>query len=135
MKRYIAIPILLIYMFAVCGVLINLHYCGQQLASWNVYLNTNGCGGACGDESEADHDCCSDATVSIKISEDHSVISYKLILNETPYLAGSFVNYNRQFYSKIVPQQVSLQMLPQPPPGCWQEIPLFRLFSSPTYYG
>lgn len=123
-------------MFAVCGVLINLHYCGQQLASWNIYGATDGCGGACGDESKEDHDCCSDETVNIKISQDHSLSTgkFKNAADESLWFADALTPFS-DVPNCFCSHCSVITHLPQPPPGPWQNIPLYKLFSSLTYYG
>lgn len=123
-------------MFAVCGVLINVHYCGQQLASWNVYLDTEGCAGACGNESDAGHDCCKDETVTAKISEVHSLSSWKYKLaGDELYLLPAILPGYPEVYSHPGADITTISHLPQPPPGIWQGIPLYELFSRLTYYG
>lgn len=135
-KRYFVIPVILLYMLAVCGVLINVHYCGQQLASWNVYLDTEGCAGACGNESDPDHNCCKDETVTVKVSEDHSISSWKYKFSgEEPYLLPAALTGFPEVYSHLRVDATVIAHLPQPPPGIWQDIPLYKLFSRLTYYG
>jgi len=126
----------MLYMLAVSGVMIHMHYCGKQLASWNVYLKTTGCGGDCGDESAPEHNCCKDKVVSAKVSGDHSVSLFKY----KPPIADAFLLPDPlpSFHSR------SSAFLPAPdhevcranaPPGTWQEIPLYKLHSRFTYYG
>lgn len=135
-KRYFVIPVIILYMFAVCGVLINVHYCGQQLASWNVYLDTAGCAGECGDESDPGHNCCKDETVTAKVSQDHSISSWKYkISGEDIYMLPEALPGYPEVQSCFRSDATVVTHLPQPPPGIWQSIPLYELFSRLTYYG
>lgn len=137
MKRLIVIPVMFIYLLAVSGIMISAHYCGQQLESWNVYTESDGCAGdACSDEPEEEEGCCKDEVITAKVSQDQNLVNaFKLKLSENSFIA-------------ILPEYIILPEspvniiaiaatahMPNAPPGLWQQIPLYKLHSSFTYYG
>lgn len=136
MRKLIVIPVLLFYLMAVSGVMIHAHYCGEMLASWSVYLQGDGCeDGGCDDEEDQPDSCCKNEVIASKISADQQMVEG--------------FKWKSQDYFAILPvpqttytQQldaVSLAILrtnqPNAPPGLWQQIPLYKLHLSLTYYG
>ena len=75
---------MLLYMLAVSGVLIHAHYCGDELESWEVYQEAQGCaGGECGDETEQNDDCCQDKVIAAKVSVDQKQAdNYKFLVGQ-----------------------------------------------------
>jgi hypothetical protein len=135
MKRLFVIPVLMLYLLAVSGVMIHVHYCGQQLASWNVYVQPPGCGD-CGDESAPGHSCCHDEVIAAKVSVDHSLAFFKYKLNgEDAFTAAALLPEYPELGAPQLPLVVASSALPHAPPGVWQQIPLYRLYSRLTYYG
>lgn len=116
--------------------MINLHYCGQTLESWNLYSDS-GCGGddACGDESEENDDCCKDEVVVVKVNQDQettSQLSFKISqLAAVPMPA--YISYD--VHAALLKNTESLTNNPNAPPGLWEGIPLYKLHSNYTYYG
>jgi len=126
-----------IYLLAVSGVMIHLHYCGQTLASWTVFEQADGCGAsACGNESKKKHDCCKDEVIAAKITDEQQHLqSIKLTLSEQYDLdAGLPVFYTAPAVVLADNNPGTIQNA-NAPPGRWQDIPLYRLLSSYTYYG
>lgn len=137
MKRLLVIPVMFIYLLAVTGVMINAHYCGQELESWNVYAENAGCpGGECGDESSEPDDCCKDEVITAKVSYDQNVVSsFKVkILTADWILPASATFYGA--YKPVLASGLPVKAnRANAPPGIWQSIPLYKLHSSFTYYG
>lgn len=138
MKKLLVIPLMFIYLFAVSGMLISVHYCGQQVESWSVFSVKESCSdGACGDESNKPDDCCKDEVVTAKVSHDQNfVTAFKFksqtddafaVLPQHPFVSGCTVQATQAVTANA--------NLPNAPPGLWQQIPLYRLHSSFTYYG
>jgi len=138
-KRILVIPIMFLYLLAVSGVMIHLHYCGSTLESFTFYTKTDGCGeGECGDESKKSDDCCKDKVIASKVSVDQH-FSDGLKLKQSPI----------EDFPAVVPvlySVISSQFIPacsykttgnqsNAPPGLWQHIPLYKLHSNFTYYG
>lgn len=137
MKRLLTIPLLFIYLTAVSGVMINLHYCGAQLDSWNLYVDNNGCDdGECGDESEQNDSCCKDKVVTAKVSTDQNVakildlklVQYELAMPPQVFGCGHEANH-------CICATKTLVYSPNAPPGMWQDMPAYILYSNLTYYG
>jgi hypothetical protein len=138
MKRFLVVPIMLLYMLAVSGVLIHAHYCGDELESWDVYQQAEGCaGGECGDETEENNDCCQDKVIAAKVSIDQKQAdSYKFL---TGYEAVAddviiplYPDYQRNYLEST---GVTIAHRSNAPPGLWQGIPLYKLHGRFTYYG
>ncbi|MBS1774093.1 MAG: hypothetical protein JST82_14635 [Bacteroidetes bacterium] len=136
MKRLLVIPIMFLYIFAVSGVMVSAHYCGKQLESWKMYAQATGCkDDVCSDKPEMEEGCCKDKVVVAKVSTDQNIVNFfKLQLT-----ADWILPVNPEY---LTPEKVSFACVnrhntyqPNAPPGRWQNIPLFKLHSSFTYYG
>jgi hypothetical protein len=128
---------MLIYLAAVSGIMINIHYCGQQMESWSVFSSKEGCGkGECGDESNKADGCCKDKTIAAKVSQEQNVASvfkikvthgwHDVVLPAYPAIPELSLT------ATSVPANTHM---PHAPPGRWQQIALYKLHSSFTYYG
>lgn len=125
-------------MLAVSGVMIHMHYCGKQLESWQVYVkDDNGCkDDVCTEDPTEEEGCCKDETVVAKVNVDQNIVNFfKLQLIPAEWVLPSQPQY-------FVPQNnitpvaiLQTANMPNAPPGLWQNIPLFKLHSSFTYYG
>lgn len=135
MKRILTIPLLFLYLVAASGVLIQLHYCGAHLDSWNLYAHNDGCGsGMCGNEQEKKGSCCSDEVIAAKISNDQDVKSAITFSLQPVFLPQETVTYNNYIHPSLTAFQ-KLTYYANAPPGSWQYIPLYKLHSNFTYYG
>ena len=136
-KRLLVIQVMFIYLLAVSGIMITAHYCGQELESWNVYVESDGCAGDdCSDVPEEEDGCCKDEVITAKVSEDQNIVTaFKLKLAD-----NSFAAILPQYFSVPDAPAISVAFaanahMPNAPPGLWQQIPLYKLHSSFTYYG
>ncbi len=128
-----------IYLLAVSGVTINMHYCGSELESWGMYTtHATGCeSDNCVDDAvHNDTDCCKDEVLAAKVSVDHTIadyIGFKLSASEWVLPSLHYITFSE----KVLPLKAEMQTngRPNAPPGLWQNIPLFKLHSSLTYYG
>ncbi len=139
MKRLIAIPLLLLYCTAVSGMIVRLHYCGGALSAWAVNAKETSC--CCernGNGSTSvlkDDDCCSDKTITFKISQDQykasspNQLSFEafaqLILPVVPSVPAVAIRVSESAFTYQA----------NAPPGLWQNIPLYKLHARFTYYG
>ena len=125
-----------LYLVAVSGVMVQLHYCGADLSSWNVYAQNEGCpDGECEDAAGVPDDCCKDKTVAAKVSVDQNITSFfelQLLPAEVPPTVLPVIYEHRSANTGVVN---TITNYPNAPPGPWQQIPLFKLHSSFTYYG
>lgn len=137
MKKLIVIPIMFLYLLAVSGVLIHMHYCGQQLESWGMYVKNDGCkDDVCTDEPAEEEGCCKDEVVISKVVNDQNVVSFfKLKLATADYILPSLPQYFTPQSQVLFAIEKQTKGMPNAPPGRWQNIPLFKLHSSFTYYG
>lgn len=126
-----------LYLTAVSGVMIHLHYCGQQLESWSVNQKTTGCGDdACGDETAPTHNCCKDKVIAAKITKDqNSVTALKLKLSGGEFIVPTRIDYYREPATQVFNGYTIASCSANAPPGLWQQLPLYALHGSLTYYG
>lgn len=126
----------MIYLIAVSGVMIELHYCGQELESWELFAKNDGCeDDACGDESTENDGCCKDELVIAKVNHEQNVVSQlvlKLLQSDYDALLPQYMALPHSAATNDVSQLV---YSPNAPPGLWQNIPLYKLNSNFTYYG
>lgn len=136
MKRLFVIPLLLLYMVATTGIIINLHYCGEQIESWALNDKTKGCEDDPCDETNAkEHDCCKDKAISSKISIEQEVASCFKLTFSPKYILPSINLVSSENDRMIFASGFHHSFQAHAPPGNWQFIPLYRLHSSLTYYG
>ncbi len=138
MKKLLVIPVMIMYLLAVTGIIIHTHYCGEELASWQMYVkDKKGCkDDVCKDEGNTEKGCCKDKVVMSKIGTDQNVVSFfnlKLASGEWILPSTPVINYAEQSISYTQP--ATFTGSPNAPPGRWQGIPLFKLHSRFTYYG
>lgn len=136
MKKLIVIPIMLLYLFMVTGVMVNLHYCGQQLADWKFFGKTDGCGIAgCDKENKKPHKCCKDKVVVVKLSDEQQLVKLNSIIWASDFIQIINNVYNKYCTFSIIHSSENQTFNANAPPGLWQKIPLYKLHSRLTYYG
>jgi hypothetical protein len=142
MKKFIAIPLLILYLVAVSGMMVQIHFCGSKISSWAVSEKKASC--CCetsGKESRkslsgaSSDDCCKDKTITLKIAQEQ----YRANDIQSQMQALQIAYLPQQFYAPPVidlPVHHTEQVYQaNAPPGRWQNIPLYKLHSSFTYYG
>ncbi len=75
MKKAIAVILLIFYFAFSSGVVINLHYCMNQLDSSKLGAAKSDICGKCGMHTEDSNGCCHDEVKLIKIQDDQKVAS------------------------------------------------------------
>lgn len=130
MKRFLAIPLLFLYTLAVSGVMIQMHFCGSDLESWNVTAANSACccesGGDRSHNAAEDKDCCTDKTLIVKAVQD------QYLTNGMQLLFGNWQPASTPFTILFHPALPAASTLctayrSNAPPGLWQNIPLFLL--------
>jgi len=137
MKKLIAIPLLFLYLTAVSGAMIQIHYCGSKIASWNVNKDTQAC---CCEQSGhqsviKEKNCCSSKTITLKINEAQSHISKAAGVMSELAVAGISPAVTFPEFDFYIPAVKNIGYRSNAPPGLWQNIPLYKLHTSFTYYG
>lgn len=138
MKRLIVIPVMFLYLLAVSGVMIHMHYCGKNLESWQVYVkDDNGCkDDVCSDNPDMEEGCCKDEVVAAKVNVDQNIAGFvKLQLKAAEWVMPPIMVYPVPENTVYTTTGNYTAYKPNAPPGRWQDIPLFKLHSSFTYYG
>lgn len=141
MKRLLAIPLLVLYLTAVSGMMVQIHFCGDELSSWRLNQEPMAC--CCEDSADGPAhaaaykpggDCCSDKTITLKITEDQQKLaehwSFLQSLQAAPLPAFTFPAFIFHEASAPVAPYAA-----HAPPGLWQYLPLYKLYGSFTYYG
>ncbi len=133
MRKYISIFLLSVYALAVSGFVIKLHYCEGDLKAWSVNADKVAC--CCdGDEfsENINTDCCSDDEIKLKLDQDYNTnIAFNLSdlqIAIVPTIYSDFV-----FAEAIADNTISIYNA-NAPPGLWENIPLYKLHSSYTFY-
>ena len=137
MKKWFVIPVMFLYLLAVSGIMIHIHYCGQTLESWSLYAKSGGCAeGECGDEEQEPDGCCENKVITSKVAQDqYFSASFKLKLADIDLDIIPTNNF-QAFEDNYSPSSVLITSnQPNAPPGLWQNIPLYKLHSRIVYYG
>ena len=145
MKKFIAIPLLVLYLVAVSGMMVQIHFCGTKMSSWNVNEQKASC--CCkesekgpesgfqyaGIKSKAD-DCCRDKTITLKIDQDQSRANDVQLQLQSLQIAAP-QQFHTYALTDLPERPVTQVYQANAPPGLWQNIPLYKLHSRFTYYG
>jgi hypothetical protein len=145
MKKFIAIPLLVLYLVAVSGMMVQIHFCGTKMSSWNVNEQKVSC--CCkesskvsenglqytGIKSKAD-DCCRDKTITLKIDQDQSRANDVQLQLQSLQMAAP-QQFHTYALTDLPERPVTQVYQANAPPGLWQNIPLYKLHSRFTYYG
>ena len=131
MKQYLVIPLLFAYALAISGLTIHTHYCGKRLIAVNFSLqNDDPCNKGC---NKKPMKCCKDKVVTLKVNtEQKNVAAFKV---KTPVLLTTVVLYPSATNISLISSEYAFNHFSNAPPGLWQQIPLYKLFSSLAYYG
>ncbi|RYD51300.1 MAG: hypothetical protein EOP52_09865 [Sphingobacteriales bacterium] len=134
---------MLLYLLAASGLLVHAHYCGDELASWNLYEKEAGCGDdGCDKELEAtvvmeEDGCCKDKVIQIQaLSEQkHAEPAFQPFgvvdgILPLPVFTGLFPEASVPVVHHTVASYKA-----NAPPGRWQNVPLHKLYVRFTYYG
>lgn len=127
---------MLLYITAVSGVMVTFHYCGQELESWNLYSDKSSCeDDSCGDEMDKNDSCCQDEVVVAKVNSDQEVLSFNELTSKisTADAVVGIQSIEVEYFQ--IQTHASVANSAHAPPELWQNIPLYKLYSSYTYYG
>jgi hypothetical protein len=138
MKKYLAIPLMLLYMISVSGTMIQIHFCGRDIESWTI---NNPSKASCDEVVSCDANlatiakksCCKDKTLTLKITQDQIASAFQFLFSglQTAFLSTAHVIPVNHFKSAETENVYQANA----PPGRWQNIPLFKLHQRFTYYG
>lgn len=70
MKKFLAFLLLVIYLPAYSGVVVNYHYCMNRLASMQIFATEKKTCGKCGMHTSRSHGCCRDEVKVVKLTID-----------------------------------------------------------------
>jgi hypothetical protein len=145
MKKLVAIPLLVLYLVAISGTMLQLHFCGSRLSSWNV--NNHEAGSCCcgdgdggtaakpgGKANLSKDNCCSDKVITLKIAQDQNT-AYNLWQELKSVALAVLPDHALVPASDIPATPHEPAYRANAPPGLWQGIPLYKLHSRFTYYG
>lgn len=132
MRKYISIFLLSVYALAVSGFVIKLHYCGGTLKSWSVNTDKVSC--CCDDEELTEinnTDCCSDDEIKLQLEQDYNNIAFNFLDFQIAILPNIHSEYS--FIPALTENDINVYNA-NAPPGLWQNLPLYKLHSSFTFY-
>ncbi|MBS1783625.1 MAG: hypothetical protein JSS78_11205 [Bacteroidetes bacterium] len=137
MKKFLVIPIMILYLLAASGVLIHVHYCGNNLESWSVNSKSDGCEDeACENEQQKSDDCCKDKVIAAKVVQDQHLTDFvKINLLKDFFEPSASPNLFSIAFDCFPKAVFHHTIQPNAPPGRWQNIPLYKLHTQFTYYG
>lgn len=145
MRKFIAIPLLILYIIAVSGTMVQIHFCGTKISSWKINEEHASC--CCSKDKpatvakgkhvvSADDDCCSSKVVTLKIAQDQNKESKVQLQLAAP---DAFVALQSHFTIPVLTgfssEEIKEAYQSNAPPGLWQNIPLYKLHARFTYYG
>lgn len=139
LRRLIVILVLLSYLFANTGILVHLHYCGDDLARWELYQTTDDCCGgdrSCNGKAAVSTSCCKDKLVTNRMSADQTLSQghpFHLSDAADPDFLGP-VLWVPSWEISVLPARMLSAHRPKAPPGRWQNIPLHKLYHQFIYY-
>lgn len=141
MKRILAILLLSLFTIATSGAMVQMHYCGNNLASWNITINTNNdspenC--CCKPEKEQcptlKNKCCSDDVVKIKIEQDYQASSFSFNLEKLSVAILPTPTYITYQHIELSVQKSHFIPFANAPPAYWQNRPLYSIYHSWKLY-
>lgn len=129
-----------LYLLAASGLLVHAHYCGDEVASWELFQKAAACESGCDDEVPAveEESCCSDKAIALKITTDQQQTqSIKILFGNDAALLPVLPVFYGLFPENAHSQSVAVKAASRAnaPPGRWQNIPLHKLLMRFTYYG
>lgn len=101
MKKALAVIWVVAYLLLSTGVVVNFHYCMNQLASTQFYGGKQEVCGRCGMDAETSHGCCRDEIKVIKMDDDHQLLSLTAWALQAPALIEE---ESSAFFRDFVPQ-------------------------------
>lgn len=145
MRKFIAIPLLILYIIAVSGTMVQIHFCGSKVSSWKINEEHAAC--CCSKEEPVtakglaafatpDDDCCSSKIVTLKIAQDQNKESkVELQLTASDAFVAVLPHFNIPAFVGFTSEATEEVYQSNAPPGRWQDIPLYKLHTRFTYYG
>lgn len=146
MRKFIAVPLLILYIIAVSGTMVQIHFCGSKVSSWKINEEHVAC--CCSKDkpvtpakgkhalASADDDCCSSKVVTLKIAQDQNKESMvQLQLNAPDAFVALLPHFTLPAFTSITSAITQEAYQSNAPPGRWQDIPLYKLHARFTYYG
>lgn len=137
MRRFLAIPLFLLYLLAISGVMVQVHYCGQKIQSWEINATAKNC--CCENETTKDHpqkkdNCCNNKTFIVKAIQDQAVANAFQFLFSGLQTAVA-AEFPSIVFNAIPTSDSEKSYQANAPPGLWQHIPLYKLHHRFTFYG
>lgn len=138
MKRLFSILLLALYTIATSGAIVQMHYCGENLASWSISLEAPDAASCCGGQDSCHttkKSCCKDDAITLKIKQDHKLSYFGFKLQEQGWAA---VLPDKMYFAlpavALTNRADFLLPYANAPPGIWQYLPLYTLHQSWKLY-
>lgn len=125
MKKFLAFILLVIYLPAYSGVVVNFHYCMNRLASTQFFAAEKKVCGKCGMHTGRSHGCCRDEVKLVKLSIDQ-LSAKTLTVTETPVVPVQPIS---EFFAVPVPYLTVPEQATGPAPPLLSEQDNYLQFS------
>lgn len=123
---------MMVYLIGSVGMTFCMHICQGRIVDIAINTPEEKHKSCCSDKEKSEKACCKEIKVLAKTDPVNSFLIKDLIP-----LQAVLVKQVLPEYFFITPADVKINILglPQPPPGIWQDIPLYLLYSSRKIFG
>ncbi|MBX9448754.1 MAG: hypothetical protein KL787_03100 [Taibaiella sp.] len=128
MRFILSAVIFLIYSFGSIGTTFSFHLCQGKVVGIQWSASDGDHMGCCGDTKAKKSDCCDDVRITLK-TDKSQLLSFHKFQFAAPAILPTPVVYGTYVEQATAEEQFSIHQYAQPPPGLWQGIPLFTLYS------
>lgn len=135
MKKVFVVLLMLLYGISSSGMLVQLHYCNNNLSE--ISLNSKQADCCCESENEkSNDDCCENQVISAKIDIDQYISSSEIVFAKqiqdcSAVLPIIFVPYTAKTQSKVLANIPNTLLRHK---TRWQDIPIYKRNLSFIYY-
>ena len=98
MKKVLLFILLSVYLAFSSGVIVNMHYCMDELASTHFYGGKSDVCGQCGMETDQSMGCCRDEVKVVKMQEDQRSVAIDLIDFQLPFVPAPTIQEAISFF-------------------------------------
>ncbi len=128
MKKAVATLFSVLYLLVTAGLAVHVHYCSGEIASVQLFSETNSC---CDDEEDCSTNCCHYSSLVFQLEEQQSLMSHFRLNIEQP---AAKLAASASFHTPDLPLQedesvVDYELHPTP------NEPVWLLHCSLVYYG
>lgn len=98
MKKVLIFISLSVYLALSTGIVVNMHYCMDQLASTHFYGGKSEICGQCGMETDESTGCCRDEVKVVKLQEDQQSVMIAIFDFQLPFVPAPTIQESISFF-------------------------------------